>query len=94
MPKSTFLNNIGMPPPKKGTKAAIVDARVQELENELVAEREESAAARAQVLVELEEERAARKKVEEGQEMLKKQIGEMQGFFSSILGTQPAPSQE
>lgn len=75
-------------------KAARVDARVQELENELVAEKEEAALARAQVLAELEEERAARKKVEEDQEMLRKQIGEMHGFFRSFLGTQPAPSQE
>ena len=92
MPKTTFLRNIGIQPAasKKGTNAC-----VQELENELVAEKEGSAAVRAQVddvVNKLEEERAARKKVEEEHEMLKKQIGEMHGFFRNFLGGNSAPS--
>lgn len=94
MPKSTFLGNIGMQPAKKRSNAGEVDARVQELEKELVVEKEESAAARAQVQAQSEDERAARKKVEEEHETLKKQIGEMHGFFRSFLGTQSAPSSE
>jgi hypothetical protein len=38
------------------------------------------------VVNQLEEERVARQKVEEEHEMLKKQIGEMHGFFCSFLG--------
>lgn len=93
MPKSTFLRNVGMQPAASKTKAGEVDVRVQELENELVAEKEGSAAVRAQVddvANKLEEERAARKKVEEDHEMLKKQIGEMHAFFSSFLRVNPA----
>jgi hypothetical protein len=53
-----------------------------------VAEKEGSAAVRAQVddVVNQLEERAARKKVEEEHEMLKTQIGEMHGFLHSFLG--------
>jgi hypothetical protein len=42
MPKSTFLRNVGMQPAssKRGTKASEVDARVKELENKLMAEKE------------------------------------------------------
>jgi septation ring formation regulator EzrA len=91
MPKSTFLRNVGMQPTtsKRGTKASEVDARVKELENELMAEKDGSVAVRAQVddvVNQLEEERAARQMVEEEHEMLKKQIGEMHGFFRSFLG--------
>jgi peptidoglycan hydrolase CwlO-like protein len=91
MPKTTFLRNIGIQPAasKRDTKATEVDARVQELENELAAEKEGSAAVRAQVddvVNKLEEERAARKKVEEEHEMLKKQIGDMHGWFRNFLG--------
>ena len=60
-----------------------------------MAEKEGSATVRAQVddvVNKLEEERAARKKVEEEHEMLKKQIGEMHGFFRNFLGGNSAPS--
>jgi hypothetical protein len=60
-----------------------------------VAEKEGSAAVRAQVddvANKLEEERAARKKVEEEHEILKKQIGEMHGFFRSFLDGNSASS--
>ena len=59
-----------------------------------MAEKEGSVAVRAQVddvVNKLEEERAARKKVEEEHEMLKKQIGEMHGFFRNFLGGNSAP---
>jgi ATPase subunit of ABC transporter with duplicated ATPase domains len=86
MPKTTFLRNIGIQPAasKSGT-----NARVQELEIELVAEKEGSSAVRAQVddvVTKLEEERAARKKVEEEHEKLKQQINEMHEFFRHFVG--------
>jgi hypothetical protein len=97
IPKSTFLQNIGIQhaTSKRGTKASEVDACVQELLNELVAEKKGSTVVRGQVddvANKLEEERAARKKVEEEHEMLKKQIGEMHGFLHSFLGGNSASS--
>lgn len=87
--RNDYTEKIAPAASKRGT-----NARVQELENELVAEKEGSAAVRAQVddvVNKLEEERAARKKVEEEHEMLKKQIGEMHGFFRNFLGGNSAP---
>jgi len=69
LPTSKFLQNIGIESAamKRSAKAAEVAKRVQELESELVAEKEGAAEVRVQMddLKNQVEERDARKKVEE-----------------------------
>jgi hypothetical protein len=72
----------------------LLKLRVQELESELVAEKEGAAAVRVQMddLKNQVEERDARKKVEEENARLKNEINEMHGFFRSFFTGNSAPS--
>jgi chromosome segregation ATPase len=97
LPTSKFLQNIGIESAatKRSAKAAEVAKRVQELESELVAEKEGAAEVRVQMddlKNQVEEERDARKKVEEETARLKNQISEMHGFFRSFFASNSAPS--
>lgn len=97
LPTSKFLQNVGIESAamKRSAKAAEAAKRVQELESELVAEKEGAAAVRVQMddlKNQFEEERDARKNLEEQTTMLKNQISEMHGFFRSFFANNSAPS--
>ena len=96
LPTSKFLQNIGIESTttKRSAKTAEVAKRVQELESELVAEKEGAAEVRVQMddLKNQVEERDARKKVEEETARLKNKISEMHGFFRSFFASNSAPS--
>ena len=96
LPTSKFLQNIGIESTttKRCAKTAEVAKRVQELESELVAEKEGAAEVRVQMddLKNQVEERDARKKVEEETARLKNKISEMHGFFRSFFASNSAPS--
>ena len=96
LPTSKFLQNIGIESTttKRSAKTAEVAKRVQELESELVAEKEGAAEVRVQMddLKNQVEERDARKKVEEETARLKNKISEMHGFFRSFFAGNSAPS--
>jgi len=96
LPTSKFLQNIGIESAamKRSAKAAEVAKRVQELESELVTEKDVAAEVRVQMddLKNQVEERDARKKVEEETARLKNKISEMHGFFRSFFASNSAPS--
>ncbi|CAL5066350.1 unnamed protein product [Urochloa decumbens] len=96
LPKSKFLRNVGLeaPAPKKSATTA-VHARVQELESEVQAERQGSAALRCQIEYQqnqlealtskFEETEAANQKQQEELETLKKQGEETNSLLRRLL---------
>lgn len=100
LPKSNFLENVGMRDAalKKSAKPAAVNVHVQELESELHAEKQGSAKLRVKLDVlekKFQDQEDAARKQEEETEKLKKQGSEIQGFlwsFTSLFGGNFAPS--
>ena len=97
LPTSKFLQNIGIESAamKRSAKAAEVAKRVQELESELVTEKDVAAEVRVQMddlKNQVEEERDARRNVEEETAKLKNQMSEMHGFFCSFFVGISTPS--
>ncbi|CAN6372074.1 unnamed protein product [Urochloa humidicola] len=96
LPKSKFLQNVGLeaPAPKKSAASA-VHARVQELEEEIQEERQDSAALRCQIEYQqnqlealtskIEETEAANRKQQEALETLKKQNEETNSLLRRLL---------
>lgn len=96
LPKSKFLQNVGIEStaPARSTKAA---RRVEELESQLTAERQQSSELRSELgemKKQAAEDREAMKKQEEETEKLRKQGDEIHSLLRRLLGGNSATNGE